>query len=1278
MDYALIETVEASAVLILKEYRKAHPQWNDDVTPLLEIAAWLKLEVATFDQQDYPQGTYGFMDADEDENLIWLRRDLSTNLLRFTLAHEIGHALFHCQGGRRLLDLAPQYATLLVQSEMHTRWPQISRTQPCQEADVQEDLAGFQEQEQIREVLGAHGYSPRSERELMANIFAAELLMPRARLIALYLHEGIAARKLATRFQVSPIALLNRLAGLYVDDALLTQPPASRIDSTEAEEQTSDSGPTPPPSTKKQYDEFQQAAITAPTPALIVAGPGSGKTSTLIGRVEYLVNTLEVPPRAILALTFSRKATQEMEERLRQILTTDQALQADFPHISTFHAFCADLLREYAAQAGLRDDFTLIDEAEGHYILQQQTDTLRLRHYQKLYSPTFHFSDLLKVISRAKDELVTPDEYAQLAQSLRAQATDEEMLLTAEKVQEIASVYRLYEQELKRRGDTDFGGLLMLAINLLRRYPEIRQHMQERYQHILVDEFQDVNRASGVLLRELAGQEQRVWVVGDANQAIYGFRGASPANIQQFAQDFPAAHVFPLSRNYRSLPDLVTLAEAFRAQHLEMDTKHLENQSVRQTALNAYVTLATANDERHEIAGLIQDMRDKHQQGYAYRDMIVLCRTRAHAQKISRAIASANLPVIEQGGVLDQEHIKDVISLLLLLSNDSGMGLLRSGRIAEHPLSQEDIEAILLSARNTKTSVRQLLRDGIAPLSMSTEGRHSLLRLSEIMRTLMQQAQDTWSLLAQYLLIETNLLRDLLLPIPGSVAATTLTDKQRRARIADYQRLLQMARHFDQQQSQRQSLDNTLPTPTEHASSEEQTATQQHSESKLPLEEQIKGLLEYLSLLVRLRQDNGGRQSSDEEGTEQPDMIRVMTVHASKGLEFPIVYLPGLAQRRFPSQPHSSPVSAPIALLTGMSGGSSHESGEACLFYVGITRARDHLVLSHSERYGKMKYNRSPYLDALESSIPGERITRLSWEHTHPVRTITISNDVTTLFDAEDEGIATAGSQPGEEFINAMRTTQLSVYAIETYQNCPRKYAYGEIYRFSSDPNAYSLFRQATQKTVEEMHRRMESSNEQEALSLPSQEEIVTLYNQHWQTLGGDTMPFATLYTEHGQEIVESVRRQLHTPTNSSQDTARVQHHLKFDVEVAGKTISVPVDRVEMLQEDTQESTNKNTQPVAFVRTRYGQSKEKPPANTRELFYSLAIRKHYPEQKGELHSHNLSTSERVPITMTSRKEQSLYDGIEQAIAGLERNDYTARPNQPYNCPDCPFFWICPA
>ena len=1296
MDDRIRATAVAAAHNLLVRYKAGHLDWTDDRTPLDDLVSWLGLHIETFHPDDYPQGTYGFLEP--GENLIWLCRTLSASLRRFTLAHELGHAILHM--------------------------PELRREDPCQRPDVQEEVTDQGSQELLQEALGiGQSYDPRSERELAANIFAAELLMPLERVQALYLNEHVPPGSLSSIFDVSNAAMLNRLVGLATTGRPQGSPSPSPGNATKT-------------IAKKNYDEFQQAAIEAPTPALIVAGPGSGKTSTLIGRTEYLINELQVPPEHILALTFSRKAAQEMLERfeshpgnearltarvnptihasastygqpgskevLEQVLYQEDQHLA--PMVSTFHAFCAEMLRAHGERVGLRPDFALIDDTEGYFLLRQLAGAMQLYHYRNLKSPAYYFPDILKAISRAKDELVSPEQYRQLAQSMLETASDEEAILSAKKALEVASIYTLYEEALLRRGDTDFGGLIMLAVQLLQDCPEVLEQQQQRFQHILVDEFQDINRASGVLLRLLAGDKRNVWVVGDANQAIYRFRGASPANIANFQQDFPKAVVLPLSRNYRSRPDIVHLAESFRWQQLELSfstdtepgisaseasprfarpsinrgsTYSPPNRNVhtaRLTHPEAYVTLAQAEDNANEFAGLIADIRYKHAQGYSYKDMAILCRTRAWAGKITRALAQAGLPVHEKRGILAQQHIKDLLSILLLIADENGMGILRAARQREHPLSQSDIEGLLLAAHDQHCSAGRLIADGVAPHTMSFAGRRSLSQLATILQSLCLYASNVWSLLSQYLFIETSIMRDLL-----RITASTYDDlalpendhshnSQETALLADYLAFLQLARRYDQQQETlRRRLEEEATERGEQAEHVQDTSALYSKPSinrgASEATEQVKGFLDYIHVLLRLGQDGGDsrQQGVTETGAEEPDIIRAMTVHASKGLEFPVVYLPGLIQRNFPLQARANPVPAPAGMLPAESEGkAAHESGEACLFYVGVTRARDQLVLSYSERNGKQKARPTAYLDALLAGLPPERITHLHWQG--------MIEETYDIDEQEDDlpVIASPSSQPSQNFLDAVKPSTLKATHIEAYQRCPRQYLYSTIYGFRNEEDAYQLFWQATQKTLEALQQQLAASNDP-TNNLPTVEEAQRLYTKHWQELGGPALPFAAIYEQHGHEVTALIRDKL---LASGDTNWKLRHELT--VEAAGKTIHMTVDRVEAAPAGNQTDT-----PARFVRARFAKRKEKPSAGTRELLYAQAYRQHHGGQNLELHFHNLSTGEIFPITLTAKKEQSLFNDLEQSIRGLERNEFPAKPDA-FICPTCPFFLICPA
>ncbi|HEY0754418.1 MAG TPA: UvrD-helicase domain-containing protein [Ktedonobacteraceae bacterium] len=1219
MDVSMrLEAVEAARD-VLQRFRRESPDWQDDQTPVERLAHWLGCEVVTFHPDDYPAGTYGFLEPGEP--LIWLCRDLSATFRRFTLAHELGHVVLHSH-------LALSHDLPRGTSELSTfsHESPVSSSDPCQTRDISEEAAGLLSQQQAEDMLGPGlAYDPRSRRELAANLFAAELLMPLSRIWELYVVEGVAPDLLAERFGVSLTAMFNRLTGLFTEQPAQCVPGAAETlvqQGASASQQPVAPVEVPPVPLKKAYDEFQQAAIETPTPALVVAGPGSGKTSTLIGRAEYLLREQGVLPQQILALTFSRKAAQEMQERLQKILFPGQLA----PTISTFHAFCADLLRAHGQRVGLRQDFALVDDAEGYFLLRGLAGNLPLNHYHNLFDPGAPFRDFLKAISRAKDELITPARYRELASAMREQAGNDEEQQAAERALEVAGVYELYQQRLAQRGDSDFGGLLVLATQLLSEHEDVRSTILQRYQHILVDEFQDINRASGILLRLLAGERKQIWVVGDANQAIYGFRGASPANIASFREDYPDARVLPLSRNYRSRPDIVRLADTFKNAVLEQDARIGEVQTARATEYESYVTLAVAAQQKSELRGLVRDIQHKLAEGYSCRDIVVLCRTRAMVRKVTRELDRAGLPVGARAEMMEQEHTKNILSLLLLLVNNSGMGILRAARLPAHPLGRADIEALLLDARTRQTSLLAMMLHEEVPLALSQEGAHAWTRLTGIIKNLLRSSHSAWALLARYLMLETSLGRDLL---------RAGEDAQARMLRADYASLLQFAHTYSQRlQEERRQLETE---------SGELTA-------EPDLQEQIRGFLDYLQVLLSLRQEIEGKpKESSEEAEDAPELLRVMTVHASKGLEFPVVYLPGLARSRFPlgKRPNATP--PPVGMLPLESEGeSAHASGEACLFYVGTTRARDQLILSYSERYGKQSAKPSPYIDALTVGLPAERVRQIRWQDAEE-----------SEFEAEEELVEIFSAQPSMDFVQATQPLKVRSGQIEDYLTCPRRYAYSTLYGFRRDDGPFLPFWQATEATIKALVG-YEVSGEESRKAREAGE----LFQHYWQAHGDENGPFAQLYVQHGQELSARLQGKLR-----EEQPEAWQLRQTLAVDLAGRKVEVTIDRVEQ--------SSAADQPTKFVRTRYGKSKSKPAPGMRELLYVHAGRQHHADQKVELQTHNLSTGETQEIKVSARKEASLLSDFEQAMSGIESHDYTPKPDA-FVCPTCPFYLICPA
>ncbi|MGH2482370.1 MAG: 3'-5' exonuclease, partial [Ktedonobacteraceae bacterium] len=350
----------------------------------------------------------------------------------------------------------------------------------------------------------------------------------------------------------------------------------------------------------------------------------------------------------------------------------------------------------------------------------------------------------------------------------------------------------------------------------------------------------------------------------------------------------------------------------------------------------------------------------------------------------------------------------------------------------------------ILGAHAQKTALLTYILRAEAPLTMSLEGQRALERLASILKNLHHGSNSVWGLLARYLLLETPMARDLL-----EAEAST----QARMLAEDYAHLLQYAHSYDQRRRARQQQE------------EERARDLGLEVPAFPgIEEQVRDFLAYIQVLSHLRQESEGR--SEEGAGETPDLLRVMTVHASKGLEFPVVYLPGLARSRFPLRRQHNPAPPPVGMLTPESEGErAHESGEACLFYVGTTRARDQLILSYSERYGKQAAKRSGYIDALIVGQPDERVRRVLWHDEEPV------------FPPEAIPLSTTLAQPSQDFIEAMQSAKLRSRDIEEYQMCPRRYAYNTIYAFQGQDGSYLPFWQATSDTLKALVERVSATD---------------------------------------------------------------------------------------------------------------------------------------------------------------------------------------------------------
>jgi superfamily I DNA/RNA helicase/Zn-dependent peptidase ImmA (M78 family) len=856
------------------------------------------------------------------------------------LAHEIGHSKLHTSGGS------------------------------CSEHDIDPSRTTEAAPVGLERV---EDYGARERRELQANVFGREFLFPRRFARELHIRNGQSASALAKRTGL-PLTLIRQ----QLFDALLLPawPEGNASQSQEAGGQRPDPG--------------QERAVAHRDCAFqLQAGPGTGKTRTLIRRVSSLVAE-GVDPTSILVLTFSNRAAGELSERLTKAIPE----AAPRLWIGTFHAFGLDLVRRHYDRLRLSPQPSLFDRSDAIAVLEEILPTLPLRHYRNLWDPAMVLKDIISAISRAKDELVCATAYRQLAFQMLANATDEKSQVDAEKCLEIADIYDLYQQALARHGGVDFGDLIMRPALLLESDEEVRLTVQLRHRHVLVDEYQDVNRASARLLKALAGDGKRLWVVGDARQSIYRFRGASSTNMVQFGTDYPGASVDRLEVNYRSTEQIVDTVEAV-APHMgasqAMLPLELTADRGRGPARPQIRRFETLQDEAAGIAASILELQG---QQVPLCKQAVLCRSNARLNDIAFELEARGIPVLHLGSLFERDEVRDLLGLLSLAVDPFADGLVRVGAMPRYQLSLQDVYAISRYLRTTPCEPMAGLTVALRDAEVSEAGRAGLARLVEDLTGLASRSSP-WEFLSTYLLDRTDLaLR--------WAQSTTITDKVRAVAVWQFLNFLR-------------------------------------DQAPLASGRPIQRTLDRVRQLVLLAEERDLRQVP--AAALHLNAVRLMTVHGSKGLEFEAVHIPGLTVTSFPSSYKPQRCPMPTGMIMYAVGSPtdearrSQEDEEQCLFFVALSRARTHLSLYLSSRQpnGKAR-GPSRFLDWLPTALAD------------------------TVPQPAQFALPASAPRPQPISIVWPSDWQLTDSRLGLYEKCPRRFFYTHVLRLGGarKPTAFS------------------------------------------------------------------------------------------------------------------------------------------------------------------------------------------------------------------------------
>ena len=812
----------------------------------------------------------------------------------------------------------------------------------------------------------------------------------------------------------------------------------------------------------------REAVVHGEGPLLIIAGAGTGKTTVLTRRIAHLIASKQARPEEVLALTFTEKAAMEMAERVDQLIPYGYAES----WISTFHAFGDHVLRQGALQAGLQPDFRVLSRPEQVIFLRERLWQLPLQRFRPLGDPTSHLHALLDVVSRAKDEDVSPEEYQAWAEAAGAAAGDEAARDAAESHLEVAGFYATYQRLLGEAGLADFGDQIHRTLALLRTQPALLAGLGQRFRYVLVDEFQDTNHAQLELVRLLAGgAASNITVVGDDDQAIYRWRGAASANLLAFLRLYPGARQVVLRDNYRSTPPILEAASRlirynnpYRLEVVAGVDKRLLSPRSGGAPVRHH-RYDTVSAEADGVAALIDE---RLQQGFRPRDVAILVRSNGEADPFLRALNVKGIPHRFSGsrGLYDQPEVRLLVSFLRALARPAdSVPVFYLAAAEPYRLPENELLRLNHYARRKNRPLLDVLRELPANEDLAGVGGAAREAAERLLIHLDRAAAEvsrlrTGEVLYRYL-NESGLMARL----------------SRGASAADEAAARNVARFFEKVRA--------YGAVAEH--------------DRLP------AFVEHLELMREAGDDPAVAEAERDE-----EAVHVLTVHKAKGLEFPLVFIVGGAEDRFPVRRHSRPLDLPAALeKEEHAGGDAHLQEERRLFYVAMTRARDELVLTSAADYGggrPRKVSRF-VVEALDLPSPAPLARR-----TDALEALARNQPPAPLPEA-----APVPLPPGQPL-------RLSFAQMDDYATCPLKYRYVHVLRVPLLAHHRVIYGHAVHKAVQALFQaRLDGG-------APTADDLVAAFRAAWVSEG-------FLSREHEEERLrtgEETLRRFHAQEASN------------------------------------------------------------------------------------------------------------------------------------------------
>ncbi|MDD5593507.1 MAG: ATP-dependent DNA helicase [Candidatus Margulisbacteria bacterium] len=959
-------------------------------------------------------------------------------------------------------------------------------------------------------------------------------------------------------------------------------------------------------------------------PLLIIAGAGTGKTTVITRRIAWLIAEKLAKPGEILALTFTDKAANEMEGRV-DLLVPYGYIDIS---ISTFHAFGDRVLRDHALDLGLRPDYRVLSKPEQMIFFREHLFDLPLKHYKSLGDPTKHVAALIDVISRAKDEDVSPEEFLNWAGSGRErQGGAGRSRGEKQRYLEVAKVYKKYQDLKMEKGYVDFGDQVDLALRLFREQRSVLKQFQERYKFILVDEFQDTNYAQFELLKLLAGKNANITVVGDDDQSIYKFRGAAISNILNFQKVYPKSRQVVLNRNYRSTR---LILDAARRLIKHNDPERLE---VKAGIDKKLVALPGKREKRvehrhfdrvgSEADWVARTIKEKFEAGqFQLKDFAILVRSNAEAEPFRQSLNILGLPhqFSGGGGLYSLPEVKLVVSFLRVIGDPADSASLYFLALSDiYQLDPLELQKISTFAKRRNYTLHHVF----AHLDESGVGSSEFGVLNDIkeesravVRKIMDDIQyylgfakerTTGEVLYQFLKRSGYLAR-------LNAEQTELNDN----------RVRNVAAFFDKVREFKEISEN----------------------------DRVSEFVKYMNIL---------KEAGDDPESSQPDTdldaINVLTVHKAKGLEFGVVFMVSLVAEKFPVRARKQPIELPAGLIKeDIPAGDFHLMEERRLFYVGLTRAKKELYLTSAVDYGgKRERKVSQFvleaLDVLKADVTVTRQPALAQIE---------------LFAPVEPAIPQERKRSPDEIIS------LSPYLIDDYLTCPLKYKYAHISRVPLLPNQQINYGSALHKAVQAF---FTAKKDGKNFSLKQLHET---FANNWSAEG-------FISRQHEEQRFAAGRAALKRFYQNDKKRKRVPKYVEEEFSFVDDKVQVK-GRWDLVEVGTKGLGTKGLgtgeEKIYIVDFKSTEVKDQKKADARAkdsrqlAIYALAWRKMFDSLPDGLELYFLDTGIIGSIKPAEKDLVSVWQDIKKVADGIRAGNYRATPNY-RACDYCPYNEVCP-